>query len=245
MINKKLSILISALNNRNFIPLYQNLKHQQTKDVEILVNCDSGKYTSGQKRNQLIKQSSGEYIVFVDDDDEVADDYVLNMLNGCKAGKDIVSFNLQQKVNDKLKNIQTLRVYYKDGEKLNGKVGMSANHLCAWKKKLATQVSWREDLGYGDDQLWYKPLLSYYSDITEHHIDKVLYYYNFNYATTANQNNTRVKYSQRTYKGGLNVYANSQGIYVQDKPLSMFALNKNNELVKIENMNLINKVEIK
>lgn len=48
--------------------------------IEVLVNQDDGELLIGTKRNMLVHQSRGEYICFVDDDDDVSDDYVKKIL---------------------------------------------------------------------------------------------------------------------------------------------------------------------
>jgi hypothetical protein len=67
-----LSILIPTLSSRKntLDELLAVLKPQQNPYIEIIVHRDDKK-TIGQKRNELIKNASGEYIVFIDDDDLV------------------------------------------------------------------------------------------------------------------------------------------------------------------------------
>lgn len=71
-----LSILIPTLKKRYNI-LYQILNEvkRQLKTVkflwEIIIDCDEGEKTLGQKRNDLVKEAKGEYIIFLDDDDAI------------------------------------------------------------------------------------------------------------------------------------------------------------------------------
>lgn len=45
-------------------------------DVELLYHMDNRRRSVGAKRNGLLREAVGEYITFIDDDDEVSPDYV-------------------------------------------------------------------------------------------------------------------------------------------------------------------------
>ena len=95
----KLSILICSVNNRisNFLPKVLNkLTHQANlfDDVEVLTLMDNKKIMLGEKRNILIKIAAGNYITFVDDDDNVSDDYVETLLEGIKTNCDVITFTV-------------------------------------------------------------------------------------------------------------------------------------------------------
>ena len=72
----RLSILIPTLESRQqqFEWLYDKLatqvrRHGLEGEVEILSLRDDGTTSIGYKRNRLMEQAQGEFIVFVDDDD--------------------------------------------------------------------------------------------------------------------------------------------------------------------------------
>src|ERR1700676_850524 len=44
--------------------------------VEVLYNRDNLEHSVGSKRNQLLRQARGRFVAFVDDDDDISDDYV-------------------------------------------------------------------------------------------------------------------------------------------------------------------------
>jgi len=93
---KRLSILICSLPDRvNYIKrLKKSLKNQLTPEVEVLVDfADRDEKTVGQKRNDLLKQSIGEYVCFIDDDDFVSEDYVRKIIKATDSKPDIVGFN--------------------------------------------------------------------------------------------------------------------------------------------------------
>ena len=69
----KLSILIPTVPRRkeHLERLLATLEPQITDEVELLVLMDNKKSLIGSKRQKMIDISQGEYIVFIDDDDEI------------------------------------------------------------------------------------------------------------------------------------------------------------------------------
>jgi glycosyltransferase involved in cell wall biosynthesis len=76
------SILISGIPERyhSAQPLLYSLLEAQSvarmPDVELLYFLDNKRRLVGAKRNDLLNAARGEYVSFIDDDDEVAPDYV-------------------------------------------------------------------------------------------------------------------------------------------------------------------------
>ncbi len=76
------SILICGIPERyhSVQPLLYSLLEAQAisrrPDVELLYFMDNKRRTVGAKRNALLSMAIGEYISFIDDDDEVAPNYV-------------------------------------------------------------------------------------------------------------------------------------------------------------------------
>ena len=67
--------------------LFDKLNEQISKfqdKVELLVLIDNKKRTLGAKRNEMIGLAKGEYVVFIDDDDLVSEDYVESILEAIK-----------------------------------------------------------------------------------------------------------------------------------------------------------------
>lgn len=92
-----LSILICSLHSRALL-LKELLSHlnKQIKDkktVEVLVNLDNKERSTGKKRNELVQLAKGKYVVFIDDDDWVADNYIKLMIDACESGCDCVAIN--------------------------------------------------------------------------------------------------------------------------------------------------------
>jgi hypothetical protein len=53
-----------------------------------------GGLTTGLKRQNLIEGANSEYVVFVDDDDFVSDDYISEIVKALEYKPDIVTFNV-------------------------------------------------------------------------------------------------------------------------------------------------------
>ena len=92
------SILIAAIPERyhSVQGLLHSLLETQSvarrPDVELLYLMDNRRRTVGAKRNDLLGMAKGEYISFIDDDDEVATDYVERILGMImKTRKNIVA----------------------------------------------------------------------------------------------------------------------------------------------------------
>lgn len=203
----KLSILMCGLKSRPWQRLADKINNQIKEfpeEVEFLVDVDDGRENSGVKRNRLIVKSTGEYIAFLDDDDDVHHNYVFELLRGCYLEVDVVSFNLVF-INLANPNRQEIwRFGMQPNDRKNGK--MCINHLCAWRKSLATQVAWCPDLGYADDRVWFEPLCHAGLPKTHYHIDETLYRYLYSPGITANQKPARLQFTRKYLGSGLRCF---------------------------------------
>src|SRR6185437_12422354 len=91
-----LSILIPVLETRKtqFESLLGELMRQIAaaqlgSQIEILSVCDNGETPTGTKRNALLERASGDFVAFVDDDDEVSPDYVALICRAIQSRPDI------------------------------------------------------------------------------------------------------------------------------------------------------------
>ena len=155
---KVLSILIPTLVNRRDMrvalvaKLVQQAKTVAVEDtIEILLDEDRGEKTIGDKRTSLIQRASGEYIMFIDDDDDVADNYVESIVAACSNGLyDVVSFGglvLNQDGTAKA-FVHSLRYSeYSEDKKLYYR---PPNHLNAVKRSIAEKFTFSSK-NYGED----------------------------------------------------------------------------------------------
>lgn len=89
----RLSILICTMPSRSQMlkKLTQQLMLLLSKydgcEYEILIQPDEN-INVGKKRNILLQQSSGDFIVFIDDDDEIHDNYIDAFMNAIEINPD-------------------------------------------------------------------------------------------------------------------------------------------------------------
>ena len=94
-----LSILIPTLYKRNILlnglitELKRQIKQLNTNKVEILTYADNGEMPTGYKRNSLLRKAKGKYVVFIDDDDTIAEYYIEEILKGAESDCDSMAIN--------------------------------------------------------------------------------------------------------------------------------------------------------
>lgn len=197
----KLSILIPSTHTRrkSFLPSileqvygqYESLPKEQQEQVEILTLIDNKTRMLGDKRNNMVNMAQGEYIVHVDDDDRISTDYISSLLEAIESGKDVIVFQASVSLNgEEPKLCYYSHSYSKDYNSTN-KYFRIPNHICCVKRELALQVPFK-NIQYGEDSAYSKELLHLLK--SEHVIDKVLYYYDYNQDTTETQQHLKPVY---------------------------------------------------
>lgn len=81
---KSIEALIAKLVNQIVLAKLENA-------VEIVLFIDSGELTTGYKRQVLVNQSHGEYVSFIDDDDDVSEEYVSKIYRALNRAPDVVA----------------------------------------------------------------------------------------------------------------------------------------------------------
>lgn len=191
----KLSILICTIPSRQELlkQLMANLSAQiealkASSEVEVLVCLDNKTATVGHKRNQLLHDASGEFVVFVDDDDDISDDYVYQILEALKKDPtaDCIGFlaiasiagSNQHPVIYSLQNdsqVESGGIYYR-----------LPCHLTPLRKAALGEVRFPEQ-NLGEDAGFASSLYRLKKLKKEAFINKVMYHYQFNPATSETQ----------------------------------------------------------
>ena len=146
---------------------------------DSLVQCDDGELTIGAKRELLKRKATGDYIVYVDDDDHISRYYVRNILEAMIDSPDTIGirgFQTSDKQNLKYFDCSIEYKNVKWSTVQNGLVLKPTNHINPVKRELALKSPF-PDYYYGEDKFYaeaLKPLLN-----TEVKADGWLYWYDY------------------------------------------------------------------
>ena len=155
----------------------------QGGDVEHLILCDNRRRTIGEKRDNLLRLARGKFVAFVDDDDDVSEDYVSELLKAASGDPDVITFDQEATVNEQVSRV-VFRVGQPNGAFTPGGITLrNAWHVCAWSRSLATQSAF-PPTNYGEDWAFAAPLCAV-DNLREIYIPKVLHYYRHSAETTA------------------------------------------------------------
>lgn len=179
-----LSVLICALPERHEW-MYKHVFSKIT-DVraEVIYLGDNKRLSVGAKRNALIDIARGKYVVFVDDDDVITEDYCSLICDKAVEDSDVIVFDVACSVNGgDFKPVKYSIKYRKDINHPTWYQRMP-NHLMAVKRSIAKTVTF-PDRNFGEDSSYAFQLKKKLK--TESVIDKTLYYYIFDYGTTQTQ----------------------------------------------------------
>jgi len=180
------SILICTLDERRaqFEKLRTAIQKQidvagLTEFVEICWISDNRQMPTGTKRNLLLKQSRGEYVCFVDDDDALHDNYVRMIFEKLLKKPDCV--NLIGIITFDGKNPKTFLHSIKYNNKYceeNGVYYRPPNHLNPIKRSIAIQFPF-PDIYIGEDAQWAQAIARSGLLQREEIIDVPYYFYKY------------------------------------------------------------------
>lgn len=156
--------------------------HSEGLPIEHLVLCDNRARSIGAKRQALADIARGQYIAFVDDDDEVTPEYCKKIVEAAKTGADVISFCQMAYVNE----LSSLVIFSgKNTDSPFNPGGVTARnlwHVCAWKREAVAGCLFGES-NYGEDLVWCQQARGRVR--TEHHIPDTLHIYRHSEETTA------------------------------------------------------------
>jgi len=177
---KDLSILIPTLPAR--INCLSNLIQKLNKQiinfgyidrVQILILCDTKEYTVGEKRNRLLELSTGKYVCFIDDDDDISDNYLCEIIKAIESNADVITFCGDYVDNNRVTPFSISSVHRDNFDEVNMLYRLP-NHLCPVKRELALNCMFTNK-NFGEDSD-YAELLNKIIN-SEYHINLKLYFY--------------------------------------------------------------------
>lgn len=186
----KLSILIATITERVYTHLPNLIRRMRMQigdrqDIEIVGFLDNRMRTVGEKRQDLLNLSRGEYIVFFDDDDDLADDYISSIMGAGEDNPGVDSVSFAVLYTNAKTGKDMICIYDKDFE--GRKVGADGiwrgppAHIHVSRAEIAKSVPWLERPPAGGawslDAIWADAVAAKIK--TQVIINHVLYYYNF------------------------------------------------------------------
>lgn len=163
---------------------HERLTPDQQRRVEILIVTDAGRsggMVVGDKRNAMVRMARGTYVVFVDDDDRVTDDYLLTLLQATESGADCITFNLMCGLNGGKPMLCRYSLEYAKDHNAPDHYQRLPNHITAVRRVLMLACPFPSKQ-FGEDADYAQRLRP--SLKTQHRIDRVLYHYDFSDATS-------------------------------------------------------------
>ena len=176
----KLSILICTLTDRlSFLHnLLNELYHQNPSCLikcEILTNSDYYLSSIGSKRNSLLQQARGEYVVYLDDDDNISTNYLEQIFVGIEQGVDHIGIAMMYMPDNGPHQLVLCSKDHK-WEQKNGIFYRSAQHVCPVRAEIAKQATFPE-ISFGEDKAYADQITPMIK--TEYLITEPIYYYKY------------------------------------------------------------------
>jgi glycosyltransferase involved in cell wall biosynthesis len=182
----KLSILICTIPERQ--PMFKQLLNELRGQVRALncfdkVECvyndkPKGSITIGKKRNNLLTESKGEYVCFIDDDDGVHPNYISEILKAIDKQPDCIGFKIKCDMEGAICDAAS-SMKYEWADNVDGfRYVRSIYHKTPVKRDIAIQVGF-PDKSFGEDYEYSMGLKKFLNK--EIFIDEFLYNYNYKY----------------------------------------------------------------
>jgi len=181
-----LSILVPSIPSRfeKFQRIYQKLLDQSKgrDNIEILGLFDNKQRSIGLKRDALVQMSKGDYVAFVDDDDNISPDYIVKLLQSALSNPDVITFKQTSIINGEQCTVDfDLTHTENEGFTPGGTIKRRPFHVCAFKGEIARKYHFPDKM-YGEDWGWCKQVLK---DVkTQVKINEIIHIYVFDSEVT-------------------------------------------------------------
>lgn len=186
----KLSILIPVHSKHidKFNILKVNLAQQiiwrkeDNLEIEVLPLINYGEKSIGFYRQSLLEMSKADYVVFIDADDKVSNDYVQLVLNALESNPDCLGLKGTMTTNGQKHETWEIskNLPYDQKRKQKGifHYRRFTNHLAPIKRSIALQIGYKP-IGFGEDYDYAKRLHDSKLCKNEVKINKEIYHYDF------------------------------------------------------------------
>ena len=152
--------------------------------MQICILSDNREMSIGLKRNKLMEMAVGDYIAFIDDDDEIGNDYFGQVLGGIeKEQPDVIGLMGVMRWQKSRTKVVNHRFFHtiKNARWWQSSRGYERppNHLNPIRRDVAIQFPF-EDLNHGEDKDWSLRIAEAGVLKREVMVNQPIYYYNFN-----------------------------------------------------------------
>ena len=174
----KLSILIPTTKSREkvFSVLKKEIERQiEGQPVELLIN-EHETDNVGKKRNDLLRQAKGTWVVSVDSDDHISKDYVSKILKATETNPDCIGISGYITTNGKHKKQWHISKEYGSWYERNSVYFRTPNHISPVKRELALKVMFPE-ISFGEDAVYSERILPFLK--SEVRVRGDIYHYDF------------------------------------------------------------------
>lgn len=157
--------------------------------IEILVENGqtflNGGRSIGKKRQLLLDNATGKYILYLDDDENISPNYIETMLRLCSEDKDVCTFRAIIKLKYYW-GLVDMRLLYKENDQATPEfiIRRTPWHINAIKTEFAKLYSF-EDKNNAEDYVWMEKVLTHCT--TEAHTDRILFQYNHGIGSEADR----------------------------------------------------------
>jgi hypothetical protein len=176
-INTHLNKLISKIEN-------QITQNNLNKKIEYLILIDNKIRSIGRKRNDLLNIALGKFITFIDDDDEISEDYIKEIYDAIEKNNDVdvITFKQNCFIENYPKAIVTFGLKNPHEDYAPGTIfKRPPYHMCIWNNRIAKKHEFLNS-NYGEDRNWIEKLNK--EAKTEYFIDKILHAYVYRHNTS-------------------------------------------------------------
>lgn len=171
-----LSVLICTIPGRyRLLKSLQEDLARQSKDYDVEILTDPRPGTIGAKRQRLLELAKGEYVTFIDDDDDINPQYI--KLIFANMGCDVIGFEGEITTNGRNKKRFTISMHHPYEEK-NGVYYRYNNHLSPVRREIALKIGYK-DISFGEDFDYAMRLKESGLVTTEKYIYTPMYFYRY------------------------------------------------------------------